>query len=628
MREPIRKESRPASFAVKRSWQTTVLVLCALLPWAGDLPSPQAAQADAKEVLAQGVSGVTSAPAQASVSGEMKKWQPATIAFLGPELSESGDPNPSTDYRLDVTFQNGDRRFVVPGYFAADGNAAETSAKSGRCWRVHFLPNQEGRWTFRVSFRHGPNVGISGDATRGEPTAFDGLRGSFNIGPADKSAPGFYAKGQLEYVGERYLRFAETGEPFLKGGADSPENLLAFADFDDTSPTHEFAPHAGDWRFGDPTWKDGKGKNIIGALNYLASKRMNSVYFLTMNVKGDGKDVWPWISPTNRLRFDCSKLDQWELVFRHMDRLGIMMHVVHQEQENDQLLDGGELGPERKLYYRELIARFAHHPALVWNLGEENTNTDEQRKAFAKYVRQTDPYRHPTVIHTFPSQMDQIYTNLLGYPYLEGPSFQFGKASRTHKETVKFLTLARRAGRPWFACTDEIGPASDCVPPDAQDPERTEIIRQALWGNLMAGGSGVEWIFAYDTWPRVRAKHLDIACENWRPWDKLWDHTAIALDFFHRHLPFAQMDTADELVNTTNAWCFANPGEVYAVYVFGGADVKLKLPAGQFSTRWFDIRAGGDLIAGEPLAGPGEIALGRPPRDVEKDWVVVVRRRE
>ena len=30
-------------------------------------------------------------------------------------------------------------------------------------------------------------------------------------------------------------------------------------------------------------------------------------------------------------------------------------------QENDQMLDGGALGDERKLYYRELIARFSHH---------------------------------------------------------------------------------------------------------------------------------------------------------------------------------------------------------------------------------------------------------------------------
>lgn len=565
--------------------------------------------------------------AQAVVAGEMKKWQPVTVSFLGPELSEAGSPNPFTDFRLEVTFAQGDRKFVVPGYFAADGNAAETSANAGCVWRAHFMPDEAGKWTYCASFRKGAGVAVSEKPSDGAATAFDGLSGSFTIAPTEKSAPGFYAKGQLEYVGERYLRFAETGEPWLKGGADSPENFFAYTDFDDTTPTMKFAAHTNDWRIGDPTWKDGKGKGIIGALNYLAAKRMNSVYIIMMNVTGDGNDVWPWISPTNITRFDCSKLDQWNRVFDHMDRRGLMLHLLHQEQENDQLLDGGDLGPTRKLYYRELIARFAHHPVIVWNLGEENTNTTEQQKAFAKYVRDTDPYDHPTVIHTFPSQVDQVYTNLVGYPYLEGPSFQFGKASRTHKETVKFLTMARKAARPWYACQDEIGPASDCVPPDVHDPERTNTIRHALWGNLMAGGSGVEWIFAYDTWPRVPGKHLDIACENWRPWDKLWDHTAVAMDFFQRHLPFPQMDTADKLVNTTNAWCFAKPDDVYAVFVMEGADVKLQLPAGNFTRDWFDIRNGGDLIPAQPISGPGDIALGKPPRDAEKDWVVLVRRK-
>ena len=63
-----------------------------------------------------------------------------------------------------------------------------------------------------------------------------------------------------------------------------------------------------------------------------------------------------------------------------MERLGIGLHIVLQEQENDQLLDKGELGEERKLYHRELIARFAHHLSVVWNLGEENTNTTAHAK--------------------------------------------------------------------------------------------------------------------------------------------------------------------------------------------------------------------------------------------------------
>ena len=57
-----------------------------------------------------------------------------------------------------------------------------------------------------------------------------------------------------------------------------------------------------------------------------------------------------------------------------MDGLGILQHVVLQETENELMWDAGDTGPMRKLYLRELIARFAHHPRLIWNIGEENGN--------------------------------------------------------------------------------------------------------------------------------------------------------------------------------------------------------------------------------------------------------------
>ena len=177
----------------------------------------------------------------------------------------------------------------------------------------------------------------------------------------------------LRHTGARYLEFAGSRELYLKGGADSPENFLAYTDFDGTAAMkqkearsgealpaalHRYKLHEGDWRTGDPLWRGDKGKGIIGALNYLASEGVNSVYFLTMNVGGDGRDVWPWTDPAAIDRYDVSKLDQWEIVFSHMDRLGIALHVITQETENDQLLDEGELGPARKLYFRELVARF------------------------------------------------------------------------------------------------------------------------------------------------------------------------------------------------------------------------------------------------------------------------------
>jgi len=47
--------------------------------------------------------------------------------------------------------------------------------------------------------------------------------------------------------------------------------------------------------------------------------------------------------------------------------------VLHEtEAANENLHDDGTLGVERKLYYRELVARFGHHLAVFWNIGEEN----------------------------------------------------------------------------------------------------------------------------------------------------------------------------------------------------------------------------------------------------------------
>jgi hypothetical protein len=225
---------------------------------------------------------------------------------------------------------------------------------------VRFTPDRTGTWNYTVSFRTGDDVAMSLQSEAGQPAHFDGASGSFEISESGASAESFRSKGFLQYVGERYLRF-QNGDPFLKGGADSPENFLAYEDFDGTVDgdgltaegeqpregeatassddadtfLHAYQPHVEDWSEGDPTWQDGRGKGIIGALNYLADQEMNSVYFLTMNVVGDGNDVWPWTAHGERDRFDVSKLDQWNVVFDHMQDRGIMMHVLTQETEND-----------------------------------------------------------------------------------------------------------------------------------------------------------------------------------------------------------------------------------------------------------------------------------------------------
>jgi len=566
-----------------------------------------------------------------AVSGELKRWGRVTLTFDGPATSEDATPNPFRDYRLSVVFTHaGGKTHTVAGFYAADGNAAATSAAAGNKWRVHFTPDEPGEWRYRASFRSGADIALSPDPQAGTPAVFDGAAGSFRVAAGA-------GKGTLRYVGRHHLQYAGSGEWFLKGGADSPENFLAYHEFDGTFDAdknsasyqgqgdflHKYEPHVRDWRRGDPSWQSGKGKGIIGALNYLAGQGMNSVYFLTYNIDGgDGRDTWIWTKPDVRDRFDASKLDQWEIVFSHMDRLGIQLHVVTQETENDRALGGGPgLNDIRKLYYRELVARFAHHHAVIWNLGEENNTPDNDRKAIAAWIRSLDSYKHPITVHTHNDRALKFYDGILGDGGFEATSIQ-GAMRNTNAEAIALRRRSAAAGRPWAIFYDEQSSARVGVKPDADDPDHDEPRKLGLWGNLMGGGSGVEWYFGSNY------AHMDINCEDWRSRDRMWAQTRHALEFFRRYLPFQDMEPDNTLVTgVTGAYALAKGEQVYAVYLPAGGEARVRLGAGSYSVDWYNPRAGGAHVRGVTVRGPGEQSIGRPPAEAEKDWAVLIRKR-
>ena len=596
------------------------------------------------------------------VGGELKVWHKVTLtmnAVFAHERDQS--PNPFRDYRMSATFQHqsGSHSYDVPGFFAADGQAGETSATAGTQWRVHFVPNRTGIWNVTFHFVSGDDVALDVTEAGRVKAPYDGVKMRLNVTASDKAGKDLRSKGRLEYVGERYLRFAGSGEYFLKAGADAPETFLGYADFDGTEerkrrvPLKTWAPHVADWRDGDPTWKNGKGKGMIGALNYLASKGCNVFSFLTYNAGGDGDNVWPFVSRDDKFHYDCSKLDQWGVVFDHATTQGHYLHFKMQETENDdhrrgrngsdtvpESLDGGDLGPERQLYCRELVARFGHALALNWNLGEENTQTTEQQRAMAEYIREVDPYNHLIVVHTFPNEQDKVYRPLMGgYSALSGMSLQNSHIRDTHWQVVKWVT-AEQGDRPWVIAFDESGSAAHGQVPDlgyegfaGVDSEgekiytQHEVRRQTLWGTLMGGGAGVEYYFGY------RVPQNDLICEDWRSRDQSWDYCRHALAFF-RQIPFASMGPADALVGNekhdNSVYCFAKPGEMYVVYLPYGTSTPLDLSraSGHFEVVWYNPRSGGDFEKGTKTSVKAgrPVSIGLPPRDRDEDWVALIRR--
>ena len=593
-------------------------------------------------------------------------WQPLEFSFQGPETSESATPNPFTDYQLDVTFQCGDESRRIRGFYAADGHAADTGASSGGVWKARFTPDRVGHWTYDAVLRTGPDIAIENrQGVKTQRASISDASGSFDIvsaakGMASDPPMSFYERGFLR-VSEGYFRLGKDGEVWIKTGCGSPENLLAFGEIDDTlrlvsgaqegeafapEEVHRYLPHVSDWREGDPQWADGRGKGLIGGINYLANQGVNSIYFLTFNIQGDGQDVWPYASPDDFTRFDCSKLDQWNRVFEHMQRKGIAMHVVTQETENERLLDDGDVGRLRQLYYQELIARFAHHPALIWDLGEENGPADfsphgqthDQQKAMADFFASADPYDHPVVIHTHATgkAKDEVTTDLMGHPTLDGLSFQVHRPEEVHGEVQRWRRMSQAAGHRWLISMDEIGPWQDGVVPDAEDADHDAMRRQVLWGSLMAGAVGVEWYFG------AKHPHNDLTSEDWRQRESMWQQSAVARGFFESHVDLSRLQSDDERTGNSTDYCSVIEDTACVIYLNAaslGAEssTRVRLPlsesasqevASTWTIHWFDPKAGGPLQTGSVVTAQenDEISIGDPPSKESQDWVVLLRR--
>jgi hypothetical protein len=579
-----------------------------------------------------------------TVSGPTRVWHPVTLDVRGPTHAETDTgPNPFLDYRLQVLFRGpSGRQYNVPGFFDGDG----AGGTRGNVWRARFSPDEPGQWQYTVSFRSGPGVAVAVDNRAGGAVSGDGQQGTLTVGPRDPAAPGFLKLGRLEYVGKHYLKFRDGGY-WISGGTNEPENFLAYEGFDNTPPSHsgwghKYADHVADWRPGDPDWGNGRGKGIIGAINYLASKKTNTLFFLPMNIGGDGKDVWPFAgkpdplgSPTNdNLHYDVAKLAQWEIVFAHAQRQGLFLHVVFNEAEqpNKLELDNGELGPERKLFYREMIARFGHHLAMQWNLSEEYNArggggglggplfTPAHIRQFADYVRTVDSYAHPITVHPLGDPIE-VLRFTFGDPRFSTTSIQTG-ARRLETLVDEFRRQTAAAGRPLPISIDEFIMGNGL--PRCGPPETVEACRkQRIWPVYLSGGT-LEIILSElletDSFKNPPSKETI--------WDQMWYARS-----FVEQLPFPEMEPMDGLVQGAGIGpqVFVKPNEVYAIYLpiaTPSGSLNLENAPGPFELTWYNPRTGRFVGQPRPVSGGGMVELGAPPSDPGEDWAVLVRGRK
>jgi hypothetical protein len=592
------------------------------------------------------------------ISGDTTDRHTMTVTITGPEASETGEVNPFTDYRLIVLFQymlSGAERYVVPGYYAADGNAGETGADSGNVWKAHFTPQWPGAHFYKVYFRTGPNVALTNDTADGTPVeGIDGDTGTYEFKVEGNDVPpDLKAHGRLDidkYKNHMVLvknGFSEK-KIFLKMGTASPSNFLDYEDFDNTPAndyTKTFADHVADWQEGDPAWGGGeKGKGIIGALNYLASQGVNTVSFNTLTLSGPDSSIYPYIAPDSLTRFDCSKLDQWLTVFRHANSLGMIMELRTQTASNDKMLDNGELDETRMLYYRELIARYAHCLGIMWNMGDENTQSMEQRVALANYIHVTDPHQHPSRPIVLPVA-DGTQAEAAQPIFESETTWVTGLSLQTdfldvHAETKKLVdSITALDWNGWSTKLRVI--TSDCQLPketgvpadDVTDgtPTQDDIRKYVLWGNLMAKGGGVSYFFG---------STADLTCQNFRSYENLWSYYGHAENFFRKYLleneyevllfnQLSDLTSDDKIISEAEGYCLSLDGyQPFVVYLPEGGNASIDISTSTTSDSmrvwWYNPRTGGLLQKGKLLTGGSVVPIGNPPADETSDWAVLI----
>ncbi|MEM9400528.1 MAG: DUF5060 domain-containing protein [Verrucomicrobiota bacterium] len=594
-----------------------------------------------------------------NVTGELKQWHKTTLDIEGPEATEGDDPNPFMDYRMTVTFTNGSETIVVPGYFAADGDAANTSATSGNIWRAHFTPTTTGTWNYEVDFRSGSGVALATGGT--ELTPYDGVKGSFDIEASDKTGKDFRApdKGKLVYTGKAYPEWMGGAGVFLKAEANSTELLLTYTEFDGTNgESRDYRDHVQDWVSGDPTWTvNQEGKGIIGLVNYLTDLGVNCHYALMNNIEGDGKKSFPftghWKSlnstqvspvvlefPDALMDYDVSKLEQWQKLFDHMMSKGMMMHMVLSEQENQSFFEYHEnqakpvgdpeitFAETRKLYYRELVARFGYLNAVTWNIGEENSwqtngtfglaNDETDQIAFASYLHNLLPYKDDQIVIHNPinGPGEAIFTNLLGDAPFTGVSYQgiYTDPSYGHDSISHWRTQSEASGRPWVVSYDEPYAGE-------QYPSIGSWRKNVVWASLTAGSAGVGF---------YNNKDVTGFKDDYSIYASYYTLMAEAIEFMSAHLTdLNAMSPNNALVDPGN-YSLADEGNQYLIYLPSGGTTNLDLSeeTGSYRVQWFDPRNGGSLQDGtvQWIYGGTTASLGAPPANTSSDWVILVEK--
>ena len=493
--------------------------------------------------------------------------------------------NPFTDVTVSGHFSQLDHGndLIVNGF---------CDSPDGSIFRIRFMPSKPGNYTYSVTYRHG-------DCERVHGGTFEAVEGkSSGILRVDPSYPWHFiweGSGKHCFVNgtTAFFLMGWESEQVIR---ESIERLRRLG----VNRIRMLLDGRTDHYWGEPIHPNAKFHGYVNP--WLAAR--------PENVTDPGFDYH---------RFNCPYWQKVERMLQFARGEDMVVSIIF--AYNDTKLHPAAGSEEERLYFLYTAARLGSYPNITWDLGDDLDGfrseawTHEMGMMFYAH----DPYHHLATSHPVLDNQHQDRAS---------PWFGFTSFQRWDRPLHGWMLEQRQrqlaTGRIIPQLDEEYG-YEDHYPPWApyKSPAASaDNDRRAAWEMSMAG--------CYQTTGETARRGTGVPPDTGGGWvNGRGDDTMIMLEGYAHMVQFFtsfewwKAEPHDELVNN-GAFCLAEAGRVYVVYLPRGGDVSVKLDSGGYQVKWFNPRSG-EYSA----AQTAENAIWTSPAAPDKeDWVLLLTKNQ
>ncbi len=459
----------------------------------------------------------------------------------------------------------------------------------GSVYRIRFMPERPGDYTYSVTFQQGELR----ESSKGDFSTTDSKRRG--ILRVDPKYPWHFI---WEGTGEHYFLNGTT--TYFLFGWDDEKVIEANI--------------------------DRMGRAKVNRLRTLLYGRSDHTW--TEPIKpGNGFRLWlnPWVAERpddatkpgfDFTRFNVAYWQKVERMLRYARDRGMAVSLVM--DWNDTSVHPGAGSEDEHRYYRYAVARLAAFSNVCWDLGDDLDSFRDEKWTHetGTLLHQIDPYKHLATSHPVDNK-HQDRTS----PWFAHTSFQ-----EWHRPLHGWMLDQRRqqaaTGRIIPQVNEEYGyedhyPSWAPFKPPAADADGN---RRTAWEVAMAGG--------YQTTGETAKRGTGVPPDTGGGWVNGRGDPTMVLLKLHAHMvdfftsfEWWKTEPHDELVDK-GAFCLAEPGRVYAIYLPHGGAVTAALEPARYEAKWFNARTGA-LAAAPAAEGPKWTS---PPAADDGDWALLLKR--